>query len=57
MKKDLIEEIFAQSTPKFYVRGLRDLKEKGVVVAEPLGIIESFVVISIKHLTQSYNAT
>ena len=57
MKKDIIEEIFAQSAPKFYIRGLRDLKENGVVVAEPLGIIQSFVMISIKNSTQSYNAT
>ena len=57
MKKDLIEEIFAQSAPKFYIRGLRDLKEMYVVVAETLDIIESFVMISIKNSTQSYNAT
>ena len=43
MKEDLIEENFAKMIPKLHIRGLRNLKEKGVFPVESLGIIESLI--------------
>ena len=43
MKEDLIEENFAKIIAKLHIRGLRNMKEKGVSSLEALGIIESLI--------------
>ena len=43
VKEDLIQESFANLSPKLHSRGLRNLKEKGIFAGGTLGIIEMLI--------------
>ena len=43
MKEDLIQEHFANLTPKLHSRGLRNLKENGIFAGGILGVIEMLI--------------